>query len=84
MRKNRAMKKPLKKQESITTTIRLPIEIHREIKESARIAGHPMNVEVIARLAAHPKGTTLGDIARQNVKTQQMVQQIIDAISPRK
>lgn len=70
--------------QDVVTTIRLPAALHSEIKESAQIAGHAMNVEIISRLTAHPKGTTLADIARQNIKTQEMIQQIIDALSPRK
>lgn len=42
-----------------------------------------MNVEIVARLSA-PSGQTLRDISRQNEKTQEMIQQIIDAISPRR
>lgn len=75
--------KKLEKQD-ITTTIRLPIALHSEIKETARAAGHAMNIEIIARLTSYPKGATLNDIAKQNARTQEMVQQIIDAISPRK
>lgn len=76
------MKKPEKK--DIVTTIRLPTELHAELKEAARLAGHPMIEEIIARLWSTPKGTSLADIARQNIKTQEMVQQIIDAITPRR
>lgn len=70
--------------QDVVTTFRIPVDLHREIKEAAHAAGHPMNTEIVARLRAAPKGTTLGDIARQNIKTQEMIQQIIDAISPRK
>lgn len=76
------MKKPVKK--DIVTTIRIPVELHAELKAAAHLAGHAMNVEIITRLWAAPKGTTLGDIARQNEKTQEMVQQIIDAITLRR
>ena len=70
--------------QDVVTTIRLPAALHSEIKEAASAAGHPMNAEIIARLASYPKSTTLNDVAKQNAKTQEMVQQIIDAISPRK
>lgn len=70
------------KQTSVVTTVRLPAELHRELKEAAHQAGHPMNEEIIARLWASPRGSSLTDIARQNEKTQQMVQVIIDAILP--
>lgn len=76
------MKKP-EKQESVVTTIRIPLELHAELKAAAHMAGHPMNAEIIARLWAIPKGVTLTDIARQNIQTQEMIQQIIDAIGPR-
>lgn len=72
------------RQESIVTTIRLPVELHAEIKDAAFQAGHPMNTEIVARLQASPKGTSLADIARQNAKTQEMVQTIIDALRPRR
>ena len=42
-----------------------------------------MNVEIIKRLAS-PTGDSLQDLWRQNQKTQDMVQSIIDAISPRR
>lgn len=66
-----------------TTTVRLPPELHAEIREAADRAGHSMNTEIVARLSA-PSGQSLKDIARQNEKTQQMIQTIIDAISPRR
>lgn len=70
--------------QDIVTTVRIPIELHKELKEAAASAGHPMNAEIVARLWAAPRGTTLAEIAKQNVRTQEMVQIIIDAISPRR
>ncbi len=64
-------------------TLRLPVALHAEIKDAAERAGHSMNEEIVARLAA-PVGHSLLDIAKQNQKTQEMVQQIIDAITPRR
>jgi hypothetical protein len=40
-----------------------------------------MNDEIIERLAAGAGGATLRDVLGQGARTQQMVQQIIDAIS---
>lgn len=77
------MSKPPKKTKDVKTAFRLPAALHAEIKEAAERAGHSMNAEVIARLST-PVGHTLMDIARQNLKTQEMVQQIIDAIGPRR
>lgn len=73
------MKKIAKKEPS-TTTVRLPPELHAEIKDAAARAGHSMNLEIIARLSARPTGLTLQDIARQNVRTQEMIQQLINTL----
>jgi uncharacterized protein with von Willebrand factor type A (vWA) domain len=78
-RKNRAMKKTEKLVTS-TTTVRLPPDLHATIKDSAARNGHSMNVEIIARLTAAPPGLTLSDISRQNVKTQKMLQRLIDTL----
>lgn len=76
-RKNRAMPKP--QQKIIKTALRLPIALHADIVESAAQHGHSMNDEMIARLSA-PASTTLDDIAAQNMRTQEMVQVVIDAM----
>lgn len=62
------------------TTVRLPPELHDEIKDAAARAGHSMNTEIIARLTAQPAELTLRDIARQNVRTQEMIQRLIDTL----
>ena len=66
----------------IKTALRLPRELHAEIKDAAEYHGRSMNAEIIARLAT--AGVTLSDIARQNATTQAMIQQILDAISLRR
>lgn len=63
-----------------TTTVRLPPDLHAEIKDAAARAGHSMNVEIIARLTAQPVDITLRDVARQNVRTQEMIQRLIDTL----
>lgn len=73
------MKKPEKKIPS-TTTIRLPPALHAELKDSAARNGHSMNLEIINRLTAALPGLTLSDISRQNVKTQKMIQRLIDTL----
>ena len=78
-RKNRAMKKTAPRKPG-TTTVRLPPELHDEIKDAAARAGHSMNVEIIARLMSQPADLTLRDIARQNVRTQEMLQRLIDTL----
>ena len=78
-RKNRAMKKTTIPKAG-TTTVRLPPELHAEIKDAAARAGHSMNVEIIERLSAQPAALTLRDIARQNVRTQELIQRLIDTL----
>lgn len=77
------MTKTPKHHPDVKTAFRLPAALHAELKEAAELAGHSMNAEIIARLSA-PAGHTLRDIAKQNMKTQEMIQQIIDAIRPRR
>lgn len=60
--------------------MRLPPDLHAEIKDAAARAGHSMNVEIIARLTAQPVDITLRDVARQNVRTQEMIQRLIDTL----
>jgi plasmid stability protein len=63
----------------IKTAIRLPRDLHADILESAAHHGRSMNAEMLARLSSQA-GATLDDIARQNVRTQEMVQTIIEAL----
>lgn len=67
-----------------TTTVRLPPDLHAEIKAAAARAGHSMNDEIIDRLRTVSAGVTLRDVIRQNEATHAMIQQIIDAISPKR
>jgi hypothetical protein len=66
------------------TTLYLPLALHAAIHDAAERAGHSMNDEILARLASAEGPVTLRDVYRQNEHTQTMVQQIIDAISPRR
>jgi predicted transcriptional regulator len=62
------------------TTIRLPSELHAELKETAERSGRSMNEEIIARLAIAPNEITLRDIARQNGQIMLMVQRLVDSL----
>lgn len=66
------------------TSLRLPPALHAELHEAAVRNGRSVNAEIIDRLQGSPTGTTLNDIARQNLKTHALVQVIIDAISARR
>jgi hypothetical protein len=88
---------PLKKP-AIKTAMRLPADLHADLKDAATREGHSMNVEMVSRLTAMLGGASLHAILAQNrqileenrelraeiKKTQEMVQSIIDALSPRR
>jgi hypothetical protein len=78
-RNNRAMEnKP--KTRLPPTTVRLPADLHKEVKETAAKAGHSMNDEIILRLQAYAESLALSDIAQQNTELQRMVQRLIDRL----
>jgi hypothetical protein len=79
-RNNRAMEKKDKNKKPPTTTVRLPPDLHTEVKEAAAKAGRSMNDEIIIRLQAHSQALALGDIAQQNIELQRMVQRLIDRL----
>jgi hypothetical protein len=58
----------------------LPPELHDEIKQAAAEAGHSMNIEITNRLIDQANNTTLRDITRQNMRTQEMIQRLIDTL----
>jgi hypothetical protein len=69
----------------IKTALRLPPELHAEIKSAAEYHGRSMNAEIIARLAGtSASAATLDTLAAQQLRTQEMVQQVIDALSSRR
>jgi len=76
-RNNRAMEKQGKTRAG-TTTVRLPPDLHAEIKEAAARAGHSMNDEIILRLRAYAPSIALSDIAKQNAELKRMLQLLID------
>lgn len=67
----------------IKTAIRLPRDLHADIISSAAYHGRTMNAEMIARLSNQQHATTLADIANQNIRTQEMIQVIIDSLGAR-
>jgi hypothetical protein len=79
-RNNRAMEKKEKTKKPPTTTVRLPPDLHAEVKQAAAQAAHSMNDEIILRLQAHSQALALGDIAQQNVELQRMLQRLIDRL----
>jgi predicted HicB family RNase H-like nuclease len=85
------MKEKPPKKPAIKTAMRIPADLHADLLEAADRAGHSMNVEIINRLTAAAGGVSLSTLAEQNAqmiaetrRTQEMVQEIIDAITPRR
>lgn len=67
----------------IKTALRLPPGLHDQLKSSAEYNGRSLNAEIIARLLASTGPVTLDTLAEQQLRTQVMVQQIIDTLAMR-
>jgi predicted HicB family RNase H-like nuclease len=85
------MKETPPKKPAIKTAMRIPADLHADLQDVAARAGHSMNTEIINRLTAAAGGVSLSTLAGQNVemmaeikRTQEMVQEIIAALSPRR
>jgi hypothetical protein len=90
------MKEQPPKKPAIKTAMRLPAELHADLKEAAEREDHSMNDEIIRRLTAMSGGASLATLLAETrhlheenqqlkaeiKKTQQMVQIIIDALGP--
>lgn len=77
--------------------MRLPADLHADLKEAAEREDHSMNDEIIIRLTALAGGASFATILTQTQRlseenkqlkaeikrTQKMVQTIIDALRPR-
>lgn len=80
----------------IKTAMRLPADLHADLKEAAKREEHSMNDEIIHRLTVVYGGASLATILAEvrslreenrqlradQKKTQQMIQGIIDALGP--
>lgn len=85
MRKNRAMTELTNPQDDyIRTAMRLPPDLHRAVKSAARAAGHTMNAEIIARIAAAEENASFKTILKQNEELKRLMLQLIDVVEARK
>jgi TRAP-type mannitol/chloroaromatic compound transport system substrate-binding protein len=64
----------------IRTAMRLPRDLHAEVRKAAKAAGHTMNAEIIARVAAAEDRPSLKDLMQQNAELKAMMREILDAI----
>lgn len=74
------MKKSATPGKTPTTTVRLPPELHAQVKESAAKNGHSMNAEIIHRLTASVDGS-LQMVTAQNLKTHELLEKILKRIN---
>lgn len=49
----------------VKTSLRLPPELKKEVKQTAKAVGHAMNSELVARIAAKPIHEKLDALARE-------------------
>lgn len=85
------MKEKPPKKPSVKTAMRIPADLHQDLQDSAARADQSMNAEIVARLTAAAGGASLAMLVEQNKqimdelkKTQDMIQTIIAAITPRR
>jgi hypothetical protein len=66
--------------EYIRTALRLPPDLHMEVKRAAKAAGHTMNAEIIARVADAQERVFCKDLLKQNAELKAMMREMLDAI----
>lgn len=74
------MKKSASPGKTPTTTVRLPPELHAQVKESAAKNGHSMNAEIIHILASFV-GKPLQTVVEQNEKTHELLNKILNKLN---
>lgn len=60
----------------IQTAVRLPPDLHHELRESAERNGNSLNAEIVARLRTSP----WDDLMRQNAELKSMLRELLDRI----
>lgn len=78
MRNNPGMEKKTPTPKKPTTTVRLPLPLHDEVKEGAARNVHSMNDEIILRLRLQPIEARLSNLEQQCAEIKRMLQQLID------
>jgi predicted DNA-binding protein len=64
----------------VRTAIRLPPELHSKVKAAAKIAGHTMNAELIARIAAADNQASHKLLLKQNEELRRLMLEMLDRI----
>jgi hypothetical protein len=60
----------------VSTAVRIPADLHNELKEAALHNGRSMNAEIIARLRSSP----IDDLKRQVMELKGMIREALDRI----
>ena len=66
--------------EYIRTAMRLPPDLHKAVKEAARVAGHTMNAEIIARVAAAEEHASFKLLVRQSDELRRLMVEMLERI----
>lgn len=64
----------------IRTALRLPPELHRQVKAAAKAAGHTMNAEILARVAAAEDRASFRLLVKQNDELRRMMREMLERI----
>ena len=76
-------KPPIQKPKQTThihTGVRIPRELHAEIKSVVERDGTSMNAEIISRLKMSHFEARLGEITAQNTELKEMLRKVLDKI----
>lgn len=60
--------------------MRLPPELHRQVKAAAKAAGHTMNAEILARVAAAEEQASFRLLVRQNEELRRLMLELMERI----
>jgi predicted HicB family RNase H-like nuclease len=78
------MKKPTpqkpKQNDFIKSAVRLPPELHAEVKDAAARNGHSLNDEIIARLRISPVEAKLNEVVVQGAEIKTLMRKILDKL----
>lgn len=58
------------------TAVRMPPDLHAELKETAELNGRAMNAEILARLEQN----TMDALMRENAEIKKMLREILDIV----
>jgi len=63
------------------TSLRLPVDLRKEIQDAAERNGRSMNAEIIARLRTVPIAEQLGKLSADNTEIKSLAREILGAIN---